>query len=424
MSTVSKQAHARGLGDCASLIDKMELPQAAPADAALGAPAATEPLAALDQARRRGLEPRLIDVLWRWLEPRPLELGLFAWDVLSNALLDPEQDAMRIARARKAARVVADVLPEPGRAFADTRRVSAAALVERVAMPAFQALGDEQQFAVAQVNGLAPLEMNIAVSEPGDADLAQALAAARRFAHYLQLARMSTLATFYFDYLRERTGQGTAEWVEALCDADAHGHYPERAQLIGRGDVEDLELIGYVLARNAVQLDRAESMQREFAEAPHPIDYKKARASEVAKTFQRSHLAYAELFLEDDALPVPFEVVQEVVKLQPAWRYAGRVRLGLAARVAGAKSHEPLALVDGFVSAFGNERFAWQHAFRAAPTDAAWLGGLRERLVREVSALPHDRAAWEALGVVHLLSDDEPSWLAAIAARAAAQCSG
>lgn len=66
--------------------------------------------------------------------------------------------------------------------------------------------------------------------------------------------------------------------------------------------------------------------------------------------------------------------------------------------------------------------WAWKEAWDYAPTDAEWLPGLRQRLVREVAALPHDRAAWEALGLVELLSEAAEAWMGAIANRAAAQC--
>src|SRR5262249_50111428 len=80
-------ARSRGLGDALPLIAKMELPAPAPADPTLDAAVGADPLAALDVARRRGLDARVVEVFFKWFEKRPLELGLFAWDVLCNALL-------------------------------------------------------------------------------------------------------------------------------------------------------------------------------------------------------------------------------------------------------------------------------------------------------------------------------------------------
>src|SRR5690242_16387098 len=121
------EARARGLSDCASLLSDEEL--AAPAPGDLGPPA-TEPFAALDQLRRRGLEPQLVDVLWKWLQPRPLELGLFAWDVLNNSILRTDDE--RLPRLRAAAKVVAPALPDPGRAFTNPFHRTPQQLVEEI----------------------------------------------------------------------------------------------------------------------------------------------------------------------------------------------------------------------------------------------------------------------------------------------------
>jgi hypothetical protein len=412
------------LGAVGSLLDKMKLPAPAEPDAGLSAPAAHDAFTALDQARRRGLDTAVIENLWKWFESRPVELGLFAWDVLCNALLDPDKDQLLLARLRKAARVVRDVLPEPGRAFADTSRVSAAELVDKIAVPPFRKLTPERQFELVNVNALAALEMYVAVSEPGDPELQKLLVASRKFAHYLQLAHLSTLATFYFDYLWKRGGQRQVlpDYVEAMLDADAHGHYPRKEELIVEGSIEEIELAGYMLSRDAVQLGTQHLMIPDFRKAPNPIDYQKGDPKELAKTFQRSHLVHAELFLDVDEQPVPFAVVQQVMISNPAWRYAGRVRLALFARVAPPQSQDLLKALDNFVAVFGNERWAWAETYEYAPTDAVWLPALEQRLVREVTELPHDRAAWEALGLVELLSEDSAEWLKGIAARAAEQC--
>jgi hypothetical protein len=410
------EARARGLADCAALLSDEELPAPAPADLE---PPATDPFAALDQLRRRGLEPSLVDVLWRWLEPRPLERGLFAWDVLNNSLL--RHDDGRIAPFRAAAQVVAPVLPEPGRAFTNPYRCPPQKLVEEVALPAFQALDEKQQFELARLNALAALEINVTVSEKGDADLARALDTAHRFANFLSLAHLPTLATFYLSYLwrRCRYQPAKADYVEAMLDADAHGCYPARDELLEEGSVDEMELIGYLLGRDAMQLGFPGPMITEFRNAPNRTDYTQGTPAEIARTFQRSHLVYAELLLDDDEFPVPFAVVNEVVRLHPAWRYAGRVQLALLARLA--RGDVPMKTLDGFLAAFGNERWAWSHMDHYAPAEIDWLDAFQARIVREVTLLPHDRAAWEALGIVFLLSDDQKTWLADIQRRCAEQ---
>ena len=422
--SIRSEALRRGLAKCADLTEKMNLPEAVAPDAALAAPLSNDPLVALDQARRRGLHPQIAEVLWKWLEPRPLELGLFSWDVLCGSLLDPDKDQELLARLRKAACVVSDVLPEPGRAFVQTTQRSAADLVDRVAIPAFQDLGDMEQFEIARGNGLAAIEVNLVVSEPGDPDLALALVSARQFAQALHRAHMPTLATFYFNYLWKRAGKRevAADYVEVMLDAHAHGYYPKRDEILVDKTVEEAELLGYLVARNAVQFGQQAVMARDFRKAPNPVDYKKGAPAELAKTFGRSHLVHAELFLEEDELPVPFDVVQEVVKQNPSWRYAGRVRLALLARLAHKESQEPLKVLDNFLAVFGNERWAWDEMNEYAPVDAKWLYGMTQRMVREVGLSPYNRTVWEALGLIELLSDDKVIWLGDIASRAVQQC--
>jgi hypothetical protein len=423
MKGLASEASARGLGSCAKLVGKMELPSPAALDAGLTTPLTTDPIVALDQLRRRGLDPRLVQVFYKWLERRPLELGLFAWDVLSGSLL-PRSEELLLARLRKAAHAVTDVLPGAGRGFVDTGRLTAQELVERVAIPAFQEMEEKEQFDVVRFAGLAALEINVAVSEPGDADLARALTAARQMARYFDLAHLPTLATFYYNYLWKRAGlrEAAADYVEAMLDANAHGHYPDRDQLVVQGSVEELELLGYMVGRFSVQNGQPGFARDDFRNAPNPIDYRKGKPAELAKTFQRSHLVLAELMLDTDETPVPLEVINEVVKLNPAWRYAGRVRLALLARSAPPRSQQPLQLLDSFLATFGNERWVWDEMNRYSPTETDWLDGFNERLVREVTALPHNRVAWEALGLVQLLSEDRPAWLDEIAERAAEQC--
>lgn len=420
MDAMTTQARALGLAGCAPLIRKMQLPPAAPLDAALSAPVSTDPSVALQQMFRRGLDPDLIDVLWKWFEKRPLERGLLAWDVLAGSLL-PINDQPRLQRFREAARLAADVL-EPGKPFVNTSKVSTRALVERVALPHFQELGDEDALQITRFNGLGALEVNVAVSEPGDPDLAEALRAAAEFARILNLAHLPTLASFYLDYLWRRAGQRArlADYIEVLCDANARHAIPRRDETLIDGTADEMELVGYMLGRLSAQ--GAHLMANDFRTAPNAIDYKAKPAADLAKTFQRSHLVHAELLLDDNEFPVPFEVVQEVIKLNPAWRYAARVRLALLARLARPDSAEPLKVLDNFVDVFGNERWAWDHAYRYAPTEATWTPGLRARMAREVATLPHDCAAWQAIGRVELLSDDGQEWMSEIDKRIVEQC--
>src|SRR5687767_13662477 len=93
---------------------------------------------ALDRAPRRGLDPRVTGPLWSLFEKRPVELGLFAWDLLSNSLVADGD----LERLREAARAVRDVLPAPVERFVRTDKLSAGDLVGKLAVPAFLKLGD------------------------------------------------------------------------------------------------------------------------------------------------------------------------------------------------------------------------------------------------------------------------------------------
>ena len=82
-------ARTRGLERCALRLAKLDL---ATVEASLD-PLPKQPFdvpTALGLMRRRGAESALVRRLRVWLEGRPLELGLFSWDVLCSAIFEAD----------------------------------------------------------------------------------------------------------------------------------------------------------------------------------------------------------------------------------------------------------------------------------------------------------------------------------------------
>src|SRR5262245_47795010 len=94
--------------------------QAAP-DPRLDPPPPHDPLAVLGRMLRRGLDPDLVRRLRPYFAGRPLELGLFAWDVLTGSLMTDADEGL-LDELRSAAALVAEVLPSPGERGVDTMR--------------------------------------------------------------------------------------------------------------------------------------------------------------------------------------------------------------------------------------------------------------------------------------------------------------
>ncbi len=420
MDDLVSNARARGLQT--ALLEAEQWPAPAAADPGLSEAAAGEPLAALDQLRRKGLAPELVAQFWTLFEKRPVELGLFAWDVLNSSLL-VASDEVTIRRVRAAARVVREVLPKSGGAWADTRTASAGGLVRRVAYPAHLDLTPEVRRETTKFNALGALETNQIMSrEHGKAVNTPLLESAHQFARYLQLAHLSTLATFYLDYLVRRCEyfQALPDWVEAMADAGGEVEI-DRDKLLARAGDEELELANYALGRALIRRDVPETLVKQLRDGPTPLDYSDASGRAAALKHARSTLMVAHGFLAEDETPVPFDLINEIVTQNPAWRYAGRVRLALLAHVTSKSADLPLKVLDQFLATFGNDYPTWRDFDTYSEPGSVWLDGMYARSVREATALPHDRAAWEALGV-NLDYDQQKEWAEVVRRRIAEQC--
>jgi hypothetical protein len=114
MIDLATLARKHGLATCAELISSTPALQPPDLDAALSKPPATkDPAEAIEDSRRRGLDPRLVRSLLDWFANRPLELGLFSWDVLCASLVDVSDTGL-LATLRKNAAVLRELLPAPG----------------------------------------------------------------------------------------------------------------------------------------------------------------------------------------------------------------------------------------------------------------------------------------------------------------------
>ncbi|HUS66127.1 MAG TPA: hypothetical protein VMZ28_16355 [Kofleriaceae bacterium] len=393
--TLAGLARARGLQRMADAILTVKRPLTGIADPSLASPLPAHPVEALELFPRRGLDPRLIATLLPWFAGRPLELGLFSWDVLASAVL--EEGAL-VDALRANARAVAPLLPAPGSTFANvTRRPSVLAVKEQAAPP-YRQVADEEIDDVILRRALGALEELRRRHGLEFLKKTKILETTRQFAQFLHLAHLSTLSSFYLDYLFKGLDHrpAGADLVEVLLDVGARSVLPGADQLMGDGSAEEVELVGYMAARAELIGGRYQAIHDQLREGTPDANFRTVPLDELAR-FARSHIVYAMAALELKRYPVSFALLNRIIELHPNWRYAHRVRVAVSAALADPASDGAVPLVDQFLGRFGNDFGLWHLTARYAPPGAPWLEQLRGRLVGEVSALPHDWAAWAAL---------------------------
>jgi hypothetical protein len=395
MASIADSAREHGLPVCAALLDGSSLEPSI--DVALRDRLPTQPVEAIDAFRRRGLDPRLVRIAFDWFGDRPLELGLFSWDVLCSSLIS-DGDPGLLQQLRKNASRVREILPAPGSVFVSVRKIKSAEAIARWAMPAYESTSEDDLIAAAitqrslgaaeqlrRRHGIQPL------------DQAGFLESTRQLGLTLHLGHLSTLASLYLDYAFRGLGNRSAlgDYVEVLLDVGAINSLPDRLEVVPTQSVPEFELFGYMHARSAI----IRQEQREIFEALKQgttIDYASADFEALLQR-PRSHLPYAEAGLELDEFPVPYPLIDEIASRHPGWRYAHRVRASLVAATADIDSpHSPL-FADKFLEMFGNEFRLWYCMRRYAKDGASWVDALTARLLGEVAALPHDAMAWSAL---------------------------
>jgi len=420
MANIVEVARSRGLSVCAELLAKAAFPEDAPADAALAAPLASQPLDALEQLPRRGLDPGLVAVLLPWFEGRPLELGLFAWDVLCRSVLGPEHQALA-EQLRGYARAIQPILPAPGANFAGFVQQTSQQAVEAYAAPGYRAASDDGLDDSVLKRALGALD-EIRRRHGAEVLLKTTVPeTTRQFALFLHLAHLSTLASFYLDYLWNGLGYqaALADLIEVLLDVGARTALPEIDRVMGGKTLAEVELAGYMTARQEMIAGRHKSVYEQIHAATRDEDYRTGALEELLK-FPRSHVVYAQCALELGRHPVPFALLNKIAEQSPHWRYAHRARVIAAASLADPADPSVLQLVEQFLGRFGNEFGLWNLTDRYGAKEAVWRTGLRRLLAREAKALPHDWSLWE--GAARLLQSTDA--VAELDRLVAAQCTG
>jgi hypothetical protein len=413
-------SRTHGLNGCAELLGRADVPAPAPKVAFEAGVPADHPLAALDGMRRQGFVPALVERQLRDYELRPLERGLFAWDALTGSFI---ADGKLRDRLRRDAATVAEILPKTSKPlrYVAVRGVDLSALVRKLAVPVYEPLSTEQQRPLMATSALAAIEMLVTVDK--ESKNARVLRqAAPAYAHLIDLGHASTLASFYLHYLWKRVGDADAlvPLLEVLADAGAEGKFSVDDEELAGKTPEAIENLAYKMGRMSAR--HTGSFYEDIQQSGQVGSYKGKPAAEVAKSFPRSHITYAHLGLIHGQTPVPLEVVNAIAAERPDWRYARRVQAAMVAKVAPPSSDLPLKIFDNFLATFGNVADAWNDVSHYAPDENDWIAGLCARLVREMSALPHDVEAWRAFGPLFLDGKDQDAWAKSIDARIAEQC--
>lgn len=393
MNDLVERARAHGLPATAAVLatapPPLIDPTAAPPDARLVEPPATQPKRILGQMARRGLDPALVRALWPTLVARPLERALFAADVLAQSLLAPPKDDPLLGELRSAARQLGKARPGDGRLGVDLNAHSAASLVAELARdPSLARRPNADLLALAYEFHFGALDELV---RRGDALLGkhEVRTSIRAYARLLQLAHLPSLASVYYDWLSRVVGwrAPALELCETLFDAEAPQKIPGDA--IRKGDVPDAELndvAEYLVYRSYLALGdpgRSLSLWRENLAK---------REAALGPPSLRLDVVSAHLSAIFGQPAVPLQRVEEACAHDRLWRYAAHVRALVAVQTAPERA---LQLFHDYVTGFGNDFGCGFDVLRAAPEplkrDVARL------LAREAFHLPHERAPWRLL---------------------------
>jgi hypothetical protein len=394
LSELQARARHLGLPRCAALLTDA-LPAPAPPDAGLSEPLQNEPAKIFDQMRRRGLDLELVRRLLPFFDDRPLEGGLFAWDVLCSTLMGAEDEPLW-ADLRERAKRVRQVLGRPGSAFSYFRRIPSEELVKTLAAPPFENLPLEKLPEAAATRALGPLDVlrrQLGADELKRTGIVKSTA---EFAWQLHMSHLSTLASFYLNYLWTAFDFEPAlpSYVDVLLDAGVQDGYPSVDKIMGsEPDAVRADFFGYLHARKGILKNEHRQLWEDMKELK--IDYFHSPPEMSALT--RMPLVHLAVGLEFRQPPVPFAVINSIAEANPTWRYAHLVRSAYTAAISPIDSDAPVVTVDRFLATFGNDFNLWYQSGRFAPTTAKWIEPVRARLVRELTMLPHDWSVWAGL---------------------------
>lgn len=378
-------ARSTGLPACACVIDAYEpgVPPAPPAEASLLTPPSNDVPHILGQMVRRGLQPALVSALKTAWADRPVERGLLAWDALNGAILPA---GALVDELRADARVVAAVLPKPGRAYVQLDEAKIDQLVATIAVPALQKHSSEERAdADPPVGGLRTgLESDLTLLEVN-----------RQWARLLDRAHLPTLASFRLAdlYLHRKHERALVDLVEILLDQEAPTVGPWIERLLN-ADPNVIELGTYVRVRtfnNAEKWDEALAFADEHREIFETLALPPEKAAQMNP---RPTLAYTQAALRNKRKTFSYEHVVAIAGTEVPWRYAFRVMLTYAAtRI---KDAQFVSLLGSYLEKLGNDLHAWYDPLAVAPDDIRWGPSFLATLAREGEILPHEPSVWKA----------------------------
>lgn len=361
---------------------------------------------ALARMIRWGPHPTLVATALHWFEGRPIERGLFAWDVLNQVLYGPREDAL-LSVLHEALEPVRPWLPRPGALGVDTQVRTSHCAVTDVAASPYRDMPDSLLAEGLSRNALgAVAELRRRVGKEGWA-LTPLPTALPLFASSLHLAGASTLASLYLDYLAQWTSQPGA-WgplLDVLLDVGAIDRLPgpeQLIELIGPGP-ETVDLLTYMGGRQQLLDGTAAAMlaKLEAVTAPEDPD----RASAQAATFPRAQLVLADLQRLVGGFPIPDAVLAAIVAQNPDWRYAAEVQIAVAVSRPQVRSERVLELLDRALGRFGGRRTLFDVTL--ANREAPWFDAALDRLEAEVASAPYRGDLWSAVARhAARLSDD------------------
>jgi hypothetical protein len=385
--------------------EKEKLYPVAEPDAVQTEPVGDPPLALLANLARRGHDRALIETLLGWLDGRPLESGLVAWDALTTSLYSDEE-APFVERLRGLARAVKEALPGPAERGANLAEHPATALIERFAQPLLASATLAELTEGAKNFSLGALAALRASGGETAALVASAdvLEGVRGFARFLHLARLPSLASVVLDYLWRGLGHKPAffDLCETMLDAEA----PDRIPLGGLPEKEADEpdtrdFLEYLAYRAGVARKKTPDTYALLFTA------KKARHHWFKKDEEptpRFLLCQAELTSRikdhDPENLVPLAVVDRIAGADDAWRYAARIRVLTAAAQTDGITMEPMELLRDYTQHFGLDFPALYYAMDVAPKGSIWIRDFVRYLAREAAWYPHNKDTWKLLAPI------------------------
>jgi hypothetical protein len=398
-------ARARGLERTAQAVASEEMRARIEPIAGPDANLASDPSQApLPHMARRGLEPRLVASLFTAFIERPLERGLFAWDVLTGTLFSDTADDQRLLEdLRAAARAVSPALPPPGQRGANLTAHAATELVQKMAIPPLQASSQEVVLEALKDHSLGAMAL-VPTLAPEFLHKPDVLESVRAFARLCRFAHAPTLASVYLDYLWRGLNYLPAfnDLCEVMLDCDAM----ERMPLTSLDEEKHPELkpfLEYAMFRTGV-------LKKKYVDTYALLkETVKKRGSFWRKAPPDPLLQVVEVELKGSLkeTSVDFGAIDAICQAHPEWRYAAEMRTVAAALTSD--SLLPLEMEQRYLDDFGDRFSAWFFPLRVTPPGAEWRRAAGPMIARECFYLPHCKDAWRALVPMVTHGDVKPS---------------